>query len=57
MIGSGFVLLSKTDFWPKSGHSANDMTFAPVNGWISKKKKKGHHPFPVTLGRLPIGQN
>ena len=38
MIGSAFVLISKTDFWPKSGHSA--LNRAPVIGWISKKKKK-----------------
>ena len=38
MIGSAFVVISKTDFWPKSGHSASDR--APVIGWISKKIKK-----------------
>ena len=52
MIGCAFVLISKTDFWPKSGHSALDR--APVVGWISKKKKKGRHLFLVIFGNLAV---
>ena len=44
MIGSALVLISKTDFWLKLGHSALDR--ASVFGWISKEKKRGSPPTP-----------